>query len=111
MAQDFSQMQDMFGREKAAIIVANLSNQFFGKASTLSTAKTVSEMLGSQAQWQTHYSRGNSRDSKGRHNLSYNTSRSLQERILVKPQEIMQLSAGEFVGRTVESRLPYFCDW
>ena len=110
MAQDFSQMQDMFGREKAAIIVANLSNQFFGKASTLSTAKTVSEMLGSQAQWQTHFSRGNSRDSKGRHNLSYNTSHSLQERVLVKPQEIMQLSAGEFVGRTVESRLPYFRD-
>ena len=110
MAQDFSQMQDMFGREKAAIITANLSNQFFGKVSTLSTAKTVSEMLGSQAQWQTHYSRGNSRDSKGRHNLSYNTSHSLQERVLVKPQEIMQLCAGEFVGRTVESKLPYFRD-
>ena len=110
MAQDFSQMQDMFGRDKTAIIVANLSNQFFGKASTLSTAKTVSEMLGSQASWQTNYSRGNSRDSKGRHNLSYNTSHSLQERVQVKPQEIMQLPAGEFVGRTVESRLPYFRD-
>jgi type IV secretory pathway TraG/TraD family ATPase VirD4 len=110
MAQDYSQMQDMFGREKSAVIVANLSNQFYGKTSTLSTAKTVSEMIGSQAQWQTHYSKGNSRDSKGRHNLTYNTSHSLHERILVKPQEIMQLSTGEFVGRTVESKLPYFWD-
>ena len=34
MAQDFAQMNDMFGQEKSEVIIANLSNQFYGKLST-----------------------------------------------------------------------------
>ena len=108
LAQDIAQMVDMFGREKADVVIANLSNQFYGKVSSVPTAKAVSEMIGKEEQLITNHSRGNSRGSKGQRNLSYNTSTSSQERPLIKPQEVMQLSPGEFVGQTVESSLPYF---
>ncbi|MGB3779023.1 MAG: type IV secretory system conjugative DNA transfer family protein, partial [Tunicatimonas sp.] len=108
MAQDIAQMVDMFGKEKAEVIIANLSNQFYGKVSSVQTAKVVSEMIGKEEQMMTNYSQGSSRGSKGNRNLSHNTSTSQQERALIKPQEVMQLQPGEFVGQTVESNLPYF---
>ena len=108
MAQDIAQMNDMFGREKAEVIVANLSNQFYGKVSSVQTARMVSEMIGKEEQLITNHSQGSSRGSKGSRNLSYNTSTSAQERLLIKPQEVMQLRPGEFIGQTVESSRPYF---
>lgn len=108
MAQDYAQMNDMYGREKAEVIIANLSNQFYGKISSVQTAKAVSEMIGKEERLITNHSRGSSRGSKGGRNLSYNTSISQQERYIIKPQEIMQLQPGEFVGQTVESTIPYF---
>ena len=108
MAQDIAQMVDMFGREKAEVIIANLSNQFYGKVSSVQTAKAVSEMIGKEEQLMTNHSKGSSRGSKGNRNLSHNTSTSQQERHLIKPQEVMQLQPGEFIGQTVESGVPYF---
>ena len=108
MAQDIAQMVDMFGREEAEVIIANLSNQFYGKVSSVQTAKAVSEMIGKEEQLMTNHSQGSSRGSKGNRNLSHNTSTSQQERHLIKPQEVMQLQPGEFIGQTVESGVPYF---
>ena len=108
MAQDIAQVNDMFGREKAKVIIANLSNQFYGKVSSVQTAKAVSEMIGKAEQFITSYSQGSSRGSKGQRNLSHNASTSRQERLLIKPQEVMQLQPGEFIGQTVESSIPYF---
>ena len=108
MAQDIAQMVDMHGKEKAEVIIANLSNQFYGKVSSVQTAKAVSEMIGKEEQLMTNRSQGSSRGSKGQRNLSHNTSTSQQERFLIKPQEVMQLQPGEFIGQTVESTIPYF---
>ena len=108
MAQDIAQMVDMFGREKAEVIIANLSNQFYGKVSSVQTAKAVSEMIGKEEQLMTNHSQGSSRGSKGQRNLSHNTSTSSQERHLIKPQEVMQLQPGEFIGQTVEASISYF---
>ena len=108
MAQDIAQMVDMHGKEKTEVIIANLSNQFYGKVSSVQTAKAVSEIIGKEEQLITNHSRGNSRGSKGNRNLSFNTSTSSQERSLVKPQEVMQLRPGEFIGQTVEASTPYF---
>ena len=108
MAQDFAQMHDMFGREKAEVIIANLSNQFYGKVSSVQTAKAVSEMIGKEERPITGYSQGNSRGSRGNRNISYNTNTSLQERSVARPEDIMRLRPGEFVGQTVESSIPYF---
>jgi len=108
MAQDYAQMQDMYGRDKAEVIIANLSNQFYGKVSSVQTAKAVSEMIGREERSITSYSKSSSRGSKGSRNLSYNTSISQQERFIIKPQEVMQLQPGEFIGQSVESTIPYF---
>jgi hypothetical protein len=108
MAQDYAQMVDMYGKDKSEVIIANLSNQFYGKVSSVQTAKTVSEMIGKEEQLITNFSKGSSRSSKGGHQLSSNTSTSQQERYIIRPQEVMQLRPGEFVGQTVESSLPYF---
>ena len=108
MAQNFAQMHDMFGREKAEVIIANLSNQFYGKVSSVQTAKAVSEMIGKEERPITGYSQGNSRGSRGNRNISYNTNTSLQERYVARPEDIMRLGPGEFVGQTVESSIPYF---
>lgn len=89
MAQDIAQMVDMFGREKAEVIIANLSNQFYGKVSSVQTAKAVSEMIGKEEKLITNHSQGSSRGSKGSRNLSHNTSTSHQERFVIKPQEVM----------------------
>ena len=108
MAQDIAQMVDMHGKEKAEVIVANLSNQFYGKVSSVQTAKTVSEMIGKEERMMTNRSQGSSRGSKGSRNLSQNISTSQQERFLIKPQEVMQLQPGEFVGQTVKGTISYF---
>ncbi|WKN44886.1 type IV secretory system conjugative DNA transfer family protein [Tunicatimonas pelagia] len=108
MAQDFAQMHDMFGREKAEVIIANLSNQFYGKVSSVPTAKAVSEMIGKEERPITGYSQGNSRGSRGNRNISYNTNTSLQERFIVRPEDVIRLQTGEFVGQTVETTIPYF---
>lgn len=108
MAQDYAQMQDMYGRDKAEVIIANLSNQFYGKVSSLQTAKAVSEIIGKEDRLITNHSKGSSRGNKGSRNLSFNTSISQQERYIIKAHEVMQLQPGEFVGQSVESTIPYF---
>ena len=65
-------------------------------------------MIGREEQSIRNYSQGMSQSGKGGRNLSHNISSSRQERLLIKPQEVMQLSPGEFIGQTVESRQPYF---
>jgi len=108
MVQDVSQMIDRYGKDKTEVIVSNLSNQFYGKASSVETARRVSDMIGREERSIQNHSRGMSHASRGGRNLSQNISVSQQERLLVKPQEVMQLSPGEFVGQTVESAIPYF---
>ena len=108
MVQDLSQMIDRYGKDKAEVILSNLSNQFYGKASSVETARRVSEMIGREEQSIRNQSQGMSRANRGNRNISHNISFSQQERLLVKPQEVMQLNPGEFIGQTVESRLPYF---
>ena len=108
MVQDLSQMVDRYGKDKAEVILSNLSNQFYGKASSVETARRVSEMIGREEQSIKNHSRGMSHASRGGRNLSQNISISHQERLLIKPQEMMQLNPGEFIGQTVESSIPYF---
>ncbi|MEO0331788.1 MAG: type IV secretory system conjugative DNA transfer family protein, partial [Bacteroidota bacterium] len=98
MVQDLSQMVDRYGKDKAEVILSNLSNQFYGKASSVETARRVSEMIGREEQSIRNYSQGISKANKGSRNISYNISISQQERLLVKPQEVMQLNPGEFIG-------------
>ncbi|MEO0331364.1 MAG: type IV secretory system conjugative DNA transfer family protein, partial [Bacteroidota bacterium] len=85
MVQDLSQMVDRYDKDKAEVILSNLSNQFYGKASSVETARRVSEMIGREEQSIQNHSRGMSHASRGGRNLSQNISISHQERLLIKP--------------------------
>ncbi|WP_161622702.1 type IV secretory system conjugative DNA transfer family protein [Cesiribacter andamanensis] len=107
MAQDYTQMVDSYGKEKADVIIANLNNQFYGRVGVASSARMISEFFGreekemesrttSQSQWGQRLTRNQA--------VSY----SLQERQLVRPQDLSSLKVGEFIGTTVEDHQPYF---
>jgi type IV secretory pathway TraG/TraD family ATPase VirD4 len=43
MAQHFSQMDAMYGKDKRSALVTNLATQFYGNVSGMETAKYVSD--------------------------------------------------------------------
>ncbi len=107
MCQDFAQIEDRYGKVKQKSIIGSLANQFYGNCNNLETTEYVSKLFGktdriivNQGQ---SASRSSSYDSRSK-NVNYN----IQERVILKPQEIMELPAGHFVGKVVESDTTYF---
>ena len=116
MAQDFSQIRKYYGQMEAQAIVSNLNNQFYGRVASTETAEYVSKMIGKEDKLYRAESESNSRSSdwlstssNGRSNTqNQSTSLSLQERSLIKIQDVFNLSVGEFIGTTVETETPNF---
>ena len=108
MTQDMAQMTDAYGPEKMKVLISNLNNQFFGKVNSLETAKFVSDMIGREDREMVAVSAGKSQGGKGGQGMSENNSVSLQERSLVRPQDVITLEQGEFIGQTVETKVPFF---
>jgi type IV secretory pathway TraG/TraD family ATPase VirD4 len=117
MAQDFSQMKKEYGQNQAEAIVSNLNNQFFGRVASLQTAEYVSKIFGREDRLMTNESNNYSKPNSIGFDLSQRThagstsagiSYSLQERQLIKPQEVLNLEVGQFVGTTVETDSPNF---
>ena len=100
MAQDISQMVQQYGKVNAEVILANLNNQLFGRVANQRTAEYVSAIFGKEDKQMRSFSE--SSDRAGR-----SVSVSLQEKQLLKPQVMMSLEVGEFVGMTVESNQPF----
>jgi type IV secretory pathway TraG/TraD family ATPase VirD4 len=107
MAQDFSQMVANYGKEVAEVVIANLNTQFYGRVGSATTAKHVSELFGREDKRMQSLSKGRNRHEKGESSNELISS-SLQERLLVRPQDVCSLGVGEFMGMTVESKEPYF---
>ena len=116
MAQDFSQIRKYYGHVEAQAIISNLNNQFYGRVASTETAEYISKMIGKEDKLYRAESESNSRSSdwlstssNGRSNTqNQSTSLSLQERSLVKVQDVFNLSVGEFIGTTVETETPNF---
>ncbi|MEN7551843.1 type IV secretory system conjugative DNA transfer family protein [Rapidithrix thailandica] len=104
-AQDFHQLSDAYGREKAQVLVANLNNQFFGKINSLETARYASELIGKEEVLVESRSVG--RNTGSRHRQE-NVSFHFQEKSQVRPQDLARLKTGEFIGQTVETPEPFF---
>ncbi|WP_224995073.1 type IV secretory system conjugative DNA transfer family protein [Cesiribacter sp. SM1] len=107
MAQDYSQMVDSYGKEKADVIIANLNNQFYGRVGVASSARMISDFFGreekemeSRSTSQNHWG--------GRLTNNHTISINRQEKQLVRPQDLSSLQVGEFLGTTVEGKEPYF---
>lgn len=88
--QDFSQMEKMYGREIAQVLVANLGNQFIGMVNDTTTAEKVSKMFGKALIDKKSVSNSDSGES---------TSVSKQKEEVVPASYIMDQDLGCFVGK------------
>lgn len=112
--QDVAQMEALTSRQEAEMILANLSNQFWGRTTNTATAERVSKLFGKVDK--TYYSttKGRSKSSEinifkpSTHTTSTSTSASVQQRDKLEAQQVMRFGVGEFAGLVVEgSRLEF----
>jgi len=107
MAQDFSQMDAMYGKERRMALISNLATQFYGNVAGLDTAKYVSDIVGKEYRIVESINTGLSSSDSG-DSQSRGRNFSEQNREIVKTQEILSLPTGTFIGRLVESESSWF---
>jgi len=105
--QDYSQMIDKYGREKAQVMISNLGNQFFGRTVNENTAKMVINLFGKQDEVFTSVSSGTNSSAGGlfgdtARGKSVSSTESLQERERVKISDITNAKPGVFFGIVAE---------
>ncbi|MAU17058.1 MAG: conjugal transfer protein TraG [Muricauda sp.] len=105
--QDFSQLVDRYGREKAQVILSNMGNQFFGRTVNKESAEMIGRLFGKTDKVFRTTSKGDNYYQSsiwGKHVNSSNstTGESVQERDRVKTTDIMNLDPGEFYGIIAE---------
>jgi hypothetical protein len=106
-AQDISQIEDMYGRNKKDALLANLNNQFFGRVGHRETAQYIVDLWGGHYVQQVTRSMGSGQTSNGG-SVSDSTSVSEQRRNRIETQEVLDLEKGEFFGQLVESNVSSF---
>ncbi|GGW43939.1 conjugal transfer protein TraG [Arenibacter certesii] len=104
-AQDYSQVVEKYGSDKAQVILANLGNQFFGRTSNTKSAEIIQSIFSKEDKvyWSSHHNVGSSgkmvhltsSDGKGK-------SQSIQERERLKISQIMRTDTGQFYGVIAE---------
>jgi hypothetical protein len=107
MAQDFSQMDAMYGKDKRIALVSNLATQFYGNVSGYDTAKYVSDIVGKEYRMVESVNTGLSQSDSGE-SQSKGQSYSEQHREILKTQDMFSLPTGTFVGKLVESEKDWF---
>ena len=105
--QDFSQLVDRYGRDKAQVILSNMGNQFYGRTVNKDSAEMICRMFGKADKTFKSSSKGDNYYQSsifGNHTNSSNAtiSESVQERDRVKTSDVMNLSPGEFYGFIAE---------
>ena len=108
IAQDKSQMVKGYGKVETDSLIGNLNYQLYGRLAHLETAEYVSRLMGREDKVITNSSHNQSHSANSGNSQSHGSSFTLQERFLLKPQEVMGLKVGEFVGVTVESDSSHF---
>jgi len=105
--QDYSQMIDKYGREKAQVMISNLGNQFFGRTVNENTAKMVINLFGKEDRAYTSTSSSENSSAGGLfgdtlQGKSYSSSESMQERERIKISDITNAKPGVFFGVVAE---------
>ncbi len=100
MGQDISQMDSMYSKDIRRNILGSLGNTFFGNATEGETLKYISEFFGKEDRIVENTSIGSSK-STGSNSQSENISFNVQERHIIKPQDVASLKIGEFCGKIV----------
>lgn len=103
--QDYSQIVDKYGKEKAEVLISNLGNQFFGRSSNFKSAEMIKNLFSKEDRTFKTTTKGTGTSGKMVHlssNNSRGSSESIQERDRVKVSDIINLEAGEFCGIIAE---------
>ena len=105
-AQDLSQIENAYGRLKKDTLVANLSNQFWGRVGLVSTAQYVAELWGKHEVLKTTQTVSKSNNGVtifSQPSFSKSKSEGLHEQQRIQINDITELREGEFFGQLVES--------
>ncbi len=103
--QDFAQLSDKYGEDKAQVIISNLGNQFFGRLTNGKTAEMVQNLFSKSDKVFISKSEGTGTSGKVVHlgsNTNQGTSENIQERDRVKVSDLVNLNQGEFYGIIAE---------
>ena len=103
--QDYAQLADKYGQDKAQVIISNLGNQFFGRITNGKTAEMVQNLFSKKDEIFISKSEGSGTSGKMIHlgsNTNVGTSENVQERNRVKISDLVNLSQGEFYGIIAE---------
>ena len=87
-------------------IISNINNVIYGRINLPQTAKLVSETIGMEERELISKSESRALHDHGKYHLNQNYH--VQEKYIAKPEEIMNLKKGEFMGRTTEEGQQYF---
>ncbi len=106
--QDFSQIVDRYGKEKAEVLLSNLGNQFYGRTTNIKSAEMVGKLFSKTDK--TYWSKSKGSGTAGQlihmnSNTNTGKSQSIQERDRVKTTDITNLKAGEFYGIIAEGNV------
>lgn len=96
--QDYSQMVDKYGRDKAQVMISNLGNQFYGRTVNEQTAKMIISLFGKHDVKFKSSSKSASENTYGSSSSSKSISESYQQRERVKISDITNASPGKFYG-------------
>lgn len=97
--QDYSQLEDEYGKEKAKVVISNLGNQFTGMTNNTDTAERISKGLGKIEKKSTSYSTSES---------SLSESESLKEKSVLQARDIAGQDIGHFTGKIAGGKPPFF---
>ncbi|MCB6089634.1 type IV secretory system conjugative DNA transfer family protein [Flavobacterium psychrophilum] len=103
--QDFMQLTDKYGQEKAQVIISNLGNQFFGRITNGKTAEMVQNLFSKKDEIFVSKNDGTGTSGQFVHlgsNTNAGTSEAVQERDRVKISDLVNLCQGEFYGIIAE---------
>jgi len=105
--QDYSQIVEKYGQDKAQVILSNLGNQFYGRTSNAKTAEMIKSIFSKEDK--IYWAKSQNKGSSGKMvHLSTNDGRgkseSIQERDRVKVSEILKADAGQFYGLIAEGK-------
>ncbi|MDR0618288.1 MAG: type IV secretory system conjugative DNA transfer family protein [Bacteroidales bacterium] len=103
IAQDISQIDTMYGKDARKNILGSMSNMFFGNCNELDTLKYVSDFFGKEERIVENTSMGKSK-SVGSNTSNANVSFNVQEKSILRIQDVASLSTGEYVGKIVDRK-------
>ncbi|MCG8758100.1 type IV secretory system conjugative DNA transfer family protein [Tenacibaculum finnmarkense] len=110
-AQDISQMNDKYGKDKTEVLISNLGNQFYGRTTNQDTAQRVVKMFGQREDVVTLEGQSGSRLGNAVGMLNKRSkSQSIQKRDRIKIQQMTTLNAGQFAGILAEGKNKEFLE-